>query len=333
MLQQTQVATVVPYFEHFLRAFPNISTLARASLHDVLRHWEGLDYYRRALDLHRAAQILESHHHGQLPNDPALLGSLPGFGRYTVGAVLSQAFDSRLPILEANSRRVLSRLLPHREASHKGMAERRLWEAAEAMLPQRGAGEFNQALMELGSLICKPRAPRCDACPLARCCHARRRGHIDSSENSRQPVEEVTEVAAVVWRGDKILLVQRPEQGRWADLWEFPHAPVLAGETHPAAAHRILRDRTGITAADKTELITLRHGVTRFRITLTCLEARYRAGSFRSKFYRRGQWVALSRLGGYPVSSPQRRLIETLVERARSRKGECDLAYRNTRGK
>src|SRR5262249_5551021 len=140
MLQQTQAAVVVPYFERFLKSFPDVATLARASLDSILRHWEGLGYYRRARDLHRCARLLVTRHDGVLPRDPELLGALPGFGRYTVGAVLSQAYDCRLPILDANIRRVLCRLLAYRGNPRTGAADALLWKTAASLLPRRSVG-------------------------------------------------------------------------------------------------------------------------------------------------------------------------------------------------
>src|SRR5262245_25283601 len=174
MLQQTQVATVVPYFERFLHRFPTLEALAAADEQEVLRLWEGLGYYRRARDLHGAARHLAGRHEAQVPDDPAAFGSLPGVGRYILGAVLSQAFDRRLPILEANSERVLCRLFGQQEDPRRGPVCSWLWQVAEALLPARRVGDFNQALMELGALVCTPATPRCDACPLAADCTARR---------------------------------------------------------------------------------------------------------------------------------------------------------------
>jgi A/G-specific adenine glycosylase len=315
MLQQTQVATVIPFFRRFLESFPTIETLARASQEDVLRHWEGLGYYRRARDLHRAAQILTAEHRGRLPDDPGLLGRLPGFGRYTVGAVLSQAYDRPLPILEANSRRVLCRLFALRTDPRRGPGLKRLWKLAQALLPSHNAGEFNQALMELGALRCSPRSPECPACPLKEHCQARQRGlqeAIPVRARLRRH-EDVEEVGVVVRRGRRVLVVQRPPNGRWASLWEFPHAPLRDGETHRQAAVRLLNESTGIAVYPGKEIVTLRHGITRYRITLVCLAAARRRGRFHSGVYSQGRWVEPAELLRYPVSAPQRRLVRAVI--------------------
>ncbi len=181
MLQQTQVATVIPYFERFLNAFPSLSALAAADEQHVLRLWEGLGYYRRARNLHQAAQLLHAEHAERFPDDADVLRRLPGFGRYTANAVLSQAFDRRLPILEANSRRVLCRLFGVRDDPQEAAVQARLWTAAEALLPVKRVGAFNQALMELGALVCTPARPQCSRCPLSRQCQARRWSGRDDS--------------------------------------------------------------------------------------------------------------------------------------------------------
>jgi A/G-specific adenine glycosylase len=325
MLQQTQVATVIPYFERFLTSFPTVADLAAADEQDVLRHWEGLGYYRRARDLHRTAKLLASRHAGLFPANPDELAGLPGLGTYTRNAVLSQAFDLRLPILEVNSQRVLSRLLGRREDPRHGPARRWLWQAAEALLPVRRVGAFNQALMELGALVCTPTAPRCAECPLAAHCIARQLG-LQETIPARTPPPETTrvqEAAVVVRRGDRVLLVQRPETGRWAGLWEFPHGPLAEGETHEQAAGRLVGELTGLQARLGPELLTARHGVTRYHITLVCFEAQHAAGSFRPGFYVRGLWLAPAELAAYPVSSPQRKLTRAVSAVGSDRNGSC----------
>jgi A/G-specific adenine glycosylase len=315
MLQQTQVATVVPYFERFLKSFPSLHDLAEADEQAVLRQWEGLGYYRRARELHRAARLVVEQHHGRIPADPAELERLPGFGRYTAGAVLSQAYDARLPILEANSRRVLARLIGYRGDPRRGPGQRLLWNAAQTLLPRRRTGEFNQAMMELGALVCTNQDPRCPACPLRDVCRAHRNGATDRipPPQGRPPTEHVQEVAVVVRRRGRVLLVQRPGSGRWAGLWEFPHAPVHRDEPPQQAASRILRELTGIQADAGPTLITFSHGIMRYRITLRCVEAEYRSGSFACGAYAAGRWIRPGDLDAYPVSAPQRRLARLLV--------------------
>ncbi len=316
MLQQTTAATVVPYFERFLQAFPTLTDLAAADEQDVLRLWEGLGDYRRARDLLRTARLLAATPGGRFPNDLSSLQGMPGLGRYTRNAVLSQAFDLRLPILEANSVRVLARLFGRTGDPRRGPEQRWLWSAAEALLPSRRAGDFNQALMELGALVCTPQSPRCGDCPLAKECAARRLG-LQAVIPARAPSPEPTwlrEVAVVVRRGKKVLLLQRPPDGRWASLWEFPHDQLNDGETSDEAAARLLLHLIGLQCRLGPELITIRHGITRFRITVVCFEAEYLSGEFRSDFYRQAVWLTPAELGGYPVSSPQRRLAPVLSD-------------------
>lgn len=314
MLQQTQVATVVPYFERFLTVFPTVAALAAADEQAVLRQWEGLGYYRRARDLHRAARQLTTAYPDALPDDPAVWRDLPGVGRYMLGAILSQAFERRLPILEANSQRVLCRYFGITDDPRRSPTRRRLWELAEAILPPRRFGAFNQALMELGALVCVPASPRCDGCPLAGECVARQRGCQDAIPPRPTPpkIVEVNEMALVVRRGRRVFLGQRPAEGRWAGLWEFPHAEWVSGETPAEAAVRLAGELLGLAVEPGVELGTIRHGVTRYRITMRCFDARCRSGRFRSSFYPRGRWVEPETLDVFPLSAPQRRLARLL---------------------
>jgi A/G-specific adenine glycosylase len=322
MLQQTQVATVVPYFERFLQSFPTLPALARADEQEVLRLWAGLGYYRRARDLHRAARLLAAEHGGRFPDDPAVLRRLPGIGRYTLGAILSQAFDRRLPILEANSQRVLRRLLALEGDPRRGSLLSQLWQTAEALLPGRRVGDFNQAVMELGALVCTPARPQCARCPVARLCRARQLGIQDRIPPVPAPPATVaiSEVAVVTRRSRRVLLVQRPDNTRWSGFWEFPHGPLAAGETHEQAAARMLTEMTGIRAKLGPELVALRYSVTRHRFTLVCFEATYHRGQFRSPFYRTAVWVSPRDLETYPLSSPQRRLAQAVCGPARQKR-------------
>jgi A/G-specific adenine glycosylase len=323
MLQQTTVAAVGPYFERFIAAFPMVTDLAKADEQDVLRHWEGLGYYRRAKHLHRAARMLVAEFGDRLPNDPEVWTNLPGVGRYILGAVLSQAFDRRLPIVEANSLRLLCRLFGYAGDPRSAEGEKWLWETARSILPVKRVGDFNQALMELGALICTPAAPKCGECPVAAACVARANNLQDliPRKAARPTITEVREVALAIRRGPRVLLVQRPPDAkRWAGMWEFPHGELDAGESCEAAAERLVGTLTGLEVALGTELRTVRHGVTRFRITLVCLEAEYLVGRFRSPFYDRGRWLRPTELADYPVSAPQRTLAKAVAAAARQRR-------------
>ena len=323
MLQQTTVAAVVPYFERFVAAFPTLAALAAADEQDVLKLWAGLGYYRRARHLHAAARQLAADHAGGLPDDPAVWAGLPGVGRYILGAVLSQAFDRKLPIVEANSLRVLARLFGYRDDPREGPGKAWVWRAAAAVLPEKRAGDFNQALMELGALVCKPDGPRCGACPLAGVCEANRLGlqaAIPPPKKAKDVVE-VAEVGVAVRDRGRVLLCRRPADAtRWQNMWEVPHAEVRPGEPDDAAAVRVARELTGLDVTVGPEVARLRHGVTRFAITLTCYEAAWAGGEFRPGFYAEGRWVRPVELADFPVSSPQRRLIGELTRAGRQRR-------------
>lgn len=319
MLQQTQVATVIPYYERFLAAFPTVRALAEADEHQVLRLWEGLGYYRRARQLHKAARVIVADHGGIFPDDFDSVLALPGIGRYTAGAILSFAFDQRHPILEANTIRVFARLLGYRGDPRRGAGNRALWQAAEDWLPPTEPGHFNQAMMELGSLVCAPKNPGCDACPVARLCPTRALGLQDSIPlPAAKPVtESVHEAFVVVRHREQVLLLRRDETKRWAGMWDFPRFEL--SETNPDSRSLLkqLSKRFGIRASKPREIATLRHGVTRFRITLLCYEARVLsaaldAGQLRTAGYSESRWVAPGELEQFALSVSARKLARLI---------------------
>lgn len=331
MLQQTQVATVIPYFQRFLKQYPTLRKLAGADEQAVLRLWEGLGYYRRARDLCRAARLLGEKNYTTIPDDPDFIRTLPGFGRYTTNAVLSQAYDRRLPILEANSQRVLCRLFAIDQSPKESAVQKNLWQLAESLLPGKSAGAFNQAVMELGALVCTPTKPNCVKCPLHLHCQAKQQNRQEELpvRAQRAAVVAVDEVAVIVRKKNRLLLVQRPDNGRWACMWEFPHQPLERQETPEAAAQRLLA-ALGIEGDRTCEIATLRYSVTRFRIAMVCLAVAYRHGKLHAGSYPDSAWVRAEDLHDYPLSTPQRRLARLLQEGGKG-EGETRRSKRRNR--
>jgi A/G-specific adenine glycosylase len=315
MLQQTQVATVVPYFERFLARFPDVQALAAADEHQLLRQWEGLGYYRRARQMHLAARRIVSQHGGEFPRTLETIEQLPGIGRYTAGAIASIAFDLPAPILEANTARLFSRLIGFRGDVSNTAGKHALWRVAQQILPPRDCGTFNQALMELGSLVCTPREPDCDACPISNFCEAFARGLQDKIPQGRpKPASEaVHEAAIVLCRGGRVLLRRRSPHERWAGMWDFvrfPFAGDRAGTSHAALLDQI-HAHVGLQANSPRQFATLKHGVTRFRITLDCYLATARSSRATGPADA-WQWVAPDRLPDFALSMTGRKIADLL---------------------
>jgi A/G-specific adenine glycosylase len=327
MLQQTQVATVIPYYEEFLRQFPDVAALASASEERVLRLWEGLGYYRRARQLHAAARQVMAEHRGHFPTDYEAVRSLPGIGRYTAGAVLSIGLGARLPIIEANSIRVLSRLSLLRENPQSVAGQRQLWLLAEQLLPPRRVGTFNQALMELGSLVCTPKAPACEQCPISMHCRACALGLQDQipTPAARTNYEDVAEVAVVIRRRGEVLVRKCQPGERWAGLWDFPRF-AANGDIGASVAALV-----GVRIATPQHLATLKHGVTRFRITLDVYGAQHlRPAGQRSRPQKNSdvQWIAPRQLADVPLSVTGRKIAQLLLPAATRRTSPSAAAPR-----
>lgn len=274
MLQQTQVATVIPYYARFLKAFPTVERLAASDEHEVLRLWEGLGYYRRARQMHAAAKIVAQEYAGRFPDQFEQVLKLPGIGRYTAGAILSFSFDQRQPILEANTIRVYSRLSAYRDDPRSTEGQRWLWQCAEDWLPPTNPGTFNQAMMELGSTVCLPRDPQCDVCPVARLCPTRALGLQASIPLApeRTATESVVEAFVVIRHRGRVLMMKRDQTRRWAGMWDFPRFELASAQQSGDAVCELLRERLGLSIAEPCHIATLKHGVTRFRITLLCFD-------------------------------------------------------------
>jgi A/G-specific adenine glycosylase len=317
MLVQTTAAAVIPYFERFLRRFPDVQTLASADEVDVLKSWEGLGYYRRARQLQAAARTIVDRHAGEMPRELEAVRALPGVGRYVSGAILSFAFDLPAPIVEANSQRVLARLLAWRGELKTAASQTRLWATAERLVPPRGAGKFNQALMDLGALVCTPRSPACLLCPLTMLCAARRLGIQDSLPiaTPRPSPQAVTEACALVVREGSVLVVQRNDQGLWSGFWEFPTINLEgadpAGRSFGAVVSLSegVERLTGIRVRTGPEIKRLTYAVTRHRVVLRVHVAHACSGSLKpGPGLVDVRWVATSELAELPLGSAARRL-------------------------
>jgi A/G-specific adenine glycosylase len=317
MLQQTQVATVIPYYERFLARFPSVEALAAASLDEVLKLWEGLGYYSRARNLHRAAQVVAGDWSGEFPASVEDLMKLPGVGRYTAGAIASLALGLDAPVLDGNVIRVLTRLFDLTDDVTQSAARRALWALAEEVLPTGRAGPWNEGLMELGRLICTPRSPRCAICPLAEYCLAWARGTQEErpvrSPRKKTPHFDVT--AGVIWGAEGCLLIaQRPLDGMLGGLWEFPGGKREPGETLPECLRREIREELGIEIDVGGQIATIKHAYTHFRITLYAFECQHVSGEPGAIECADWAWVALGDLDSYAFAVTDQQIIAVLRE-------------------
>lgn len=327
MLVQTTVAAVVPFFERFVRVFPDFEALAGAEEERVVKAWEGLGYYRRARQLHAAAKAIVAEHGGRMPDDPVAVLALPGVGRYMAGAILSQAFDRPEPILEANSQRVLARLLAWTEDLATTSSKKRLWDAAARLVPPEQAGDFNQAMMELGALICSPRSPRCLFCPVAAECEARRLGIQDQIPRTtpKPAPTAVVEACAVAVREGLVLMVRRSGPGLWAGFWEFP--TIHREGSDPAA--RSFGDSvdladgverlTGVRVEVAAQVRSITYGVTRYRVRLDAYAATVGGGRGRrkplpGKGLSEAAWVDPASFGELTLAAAGRRLVAAITD-------------------
>jgi A/G-specific adenine glycosylase len=318
MLVQTTVTAVIPYFERFIGQFPDVQSLAAADESHVLKCWEGLGYYRRARQLHAAARVIVQEYGGTIPVDAAAVRALPGVGRYIAGAILSFAFDQPEPIVEANSQRVLARLLAIEDNLKAASTQKRIWQAAERLVPRLGAGTFNQALMEVGALVCTPREPSCLICPLSTLCEARRQGRQDILPvmSPKPPPLAVTEACAIVVRDGTVLIVQRGRGGLWEQFWEFPTIHIdgvdPAGRSFagPVDLAEGVKRLTGISIEPGPPVKVLTYSVTNHRVKLSAHIAQARAGTpTPSPGFVDIRWVEPGRLGEHTFSSASRRII------------------------
>jgi A/G-specific adenine glycosylase len=299
MLQQTQVTTVLPYYARFLEAFPTVAALAAAALDRVLVLWEGLGYYTRARNMHRAAQLIVARHEGRLPTSYQALLALPGIGAYTAGAVASIAFGADVPAVDANVVRVLCRLFDFAASPRDAAGKRALGEYARALLPAGQAGDFNQAMMELGATLCTPKAPLCGECPFADPCVALRLG-VQTERPLRAPRRVVPHrewVSALIERRGRLLVARRVPEGLLGGLWELPGCE--SGDDHLLVLGACLASTLGLTLQEATQVALVRHAYTHFRISVHVCRAMTLGMPQPTGPWDRLHWLAPEELGQY----------------------------------
>ena len=323
MLQQTQVETVIPYYARFIDAFPTIEALAAAPLDDVLKLWEGLGYYSRARNLQRAARIIVGEHGGDLPSEVGDLLKLPGIGRYTAGAIASIAFGRAAPALDGNVIRVFTRLLDLDDDISQSATRKKLWRLAADWLPAQDAGEYNQALMELGQRVCRPKNPLCADCPIQAHCRAWSAGRQNQRplRAKRRPTPHYDVTAGLIRaeRG-RLLIAQRPLEGLLGGLWEFPGGKVEAGERLADCLKRELREELAIDVEVGGLFTVVDQAFTHFKITLYAFDCRY-LGALpphrepQALGARDWAWVTEAQLADYSFGKADRLVIAELSRR------------------
>ena len=314
MLQQTQVATVIPYYERWMVRFPDVAALAQATLDDVLKCWEGLGYYSRGQNLHKAARQVVSRFGGHLPPDVRQLRALPGVGRYTAGAIASIAFGLDEPVLDGNVERVLCRALGIGSNPKRARTARTLWSAVRSLIAPGRAAEVNQALMDLGATLCTRRKWACEICPLSGPCAANERGlqAMLPARPKRRDVPHHTIAVGIIRKQGLILIDRRKPDAMLGGLWEFPGGKVDPGEALPDAIRREVREEVGIEIDVGDEIAAVEHAYSHFSITLHAFACRHISGLARPLGCTACTWVRPDELDAYAMPRANRKIIEAL---------------------
>ncbi|OQY06730.1 MAG: A/G-specific adenine glycosylase [Planctomycetales bacterium 4572_13] len=314
MLQQTQVTTVIDYYNRFMKRFPTVEKLARARQDTVLKLWEGLGYYSRGRNLHKAAKTIVRDYGGQLPDTVDELQKIPGIGRYTAGAIASIAFNRPAPILDGNVIRVLCRVFRIKGNPKDAATKNQLWELAERLVHTKRPGDFNEAMMELGATVCTPSAPACVDCPLRKSCAA-----FEHNEQQSLPLKQkkaslphYTIAVGVVFKSDKILIDKRKQNALLGGLWEFPGGKKKKDESFKEATAREVKEETDIEVEVGKRLCIIKHTYSHFKVTLHAFQCGYLSGKAKTLACDAVKWVSLNQLSRYAFPTSNKRIIEVL---------------------
>ncbi len=317
MLQQTQVATVIRYYQRFMKQFPTVKKLASADQSDVLKLWEGLGYYRRARQLHAAAQMIVENHGGEFPKTFDEVLALPGIGRYTAGAILSISLDQQHPILEGNTVRLFARLMQMPEDPKTTSSQKLLWQFSKTLLPKKRAGDFNQALMELGSEICTPTSPKCSECPVIQFCPTFVGGlqHQIPARSKKMKYESIHEAVVLVRKPStsgcpqQYLVRKCGADERWTGLWDFPRFEIASDDRERRLEQRI-ESLSGLGVSIDSTDVRLKHAVTRFRITLDVFQCSQVNGRLSRRNDETLRWATIEELNALPMSATGRKIAD-----------------------
>lgn len=316
MLQQTRVETVIPYYLKWMNRFPNLEELAQAGQDEMLTYWEGLGYYHRANNLHQAVKDVSAIYGGKLPTDLKKLQDLPGIGRYTAGAISSIAFDQPAPILDGNIRRVFTRYFNISTPLQIAETENRLWIIAENLIPAAYPGTHNQALMELGALVCLPRNPLCQQCPLADECAARQLGIQEKLpvRKSKSPLPHVQVTAAVCLKDQLVLLAKRPLKGLLGGMWEYPGGKQEEGESLEGTLQREIQEELAVKIIIDDLMGIYNHAYTHYKVTLSAFYCQLLSDHLELNYHTEYKWVPISKLPDYPMGKIDRLISNQLTK-------------------
>lgn len=323
MLQQTQVTTVVPYYHRFMARFPTVMDLAHADQEQVLKLWEGLGYYARARNLHKAARVVVEKYNGKIPGDKKGFKSLPGVGDYIAAAVLSIAFDLPLAVVDGNVKRVLARLFTMDFPVNHPPCHGQFQAVADRLLDPLRPSFFNQAVMELGALVCVPQSPRCGVCPLSHLCVAFKTDAVPHypRRNKTKPVPTHHIAVGVVKKGDRLLITRRKQEGLLGGLWEFPGGKVEKGETPEAACVRELLEETGLVVFVDSHLTRITHAYTHFKIKMDVYCCHYVANRVKLNGPVDHRWIFPSEIEQYPFPKANLKFIHLLMDSFTTKEG------------
>ena len=316
MLQQTQVATVLPYYHEFLKRFPTLQKLACANLQEVLKAWEGLGYYARARNLHKAAGVVINQHQGHIPRSWQDFRQLPGVGDYIAAAVLSIAFNKPYAVVDGNVKRVLSRLFAMKEPVNQSPSKKIFQQAAADLLDTQKPGTFNQALMELGAIVCKPRNPLCPTCPVQIWCMAYQSGRISEFPRKikKQATPQYPIAVGVVFKNDRVLITRRKTEGLLGGLWEFPGGKVNNREKAEAACIREIKEEVNLAVKVDSNLCRVKHAYTHFKIQMEVFCCSYISGRVKLNGPVDHRWIRLNQLDDYPLPKANHKFLSQLNE-------------------